>query len=105
LNRASSDICKVEFIVRELDISSNSRRCDSDYVELPDKTRLCGKIPIQKRLYYFSRLSDYLILRFKSDDYNEKGINGFWIEVKQIRNSCDYNTPQNGNSDLTENST
>jgi hypothetical protein len=95
-NRAASDICKVELIIHQLDISSNGRQCDTDYVELPDKSRLCGKVPFQKRVYQYSPSSDYLIIQFKSDDYNERGMIGFWIEVKQVRHSCDHKTTQNG---------
>ncbi|CAG2170483.1 unnamed protein product [Oppiella nova] len=73
IRRAASDICKVELIFHQFDISSTDRRfCDSDFVELPDRTRLCGKIPLQQRVYPFSR-----------------------SKVRQLRNSCDYKTPQN----------
>ncbi|CAG2110475.1 unnamed protein product [Medioppia subpectinata] len=56
---------------------------------------LCGRLPIQQRVYPFSRSSDYLILKFNSDNIIDERVTGFWIEVRQLRNSCDQKTPQN----------
>lgn len=96
LNRAATDICKVELVFHQFDISSNRIQCDSDYVEMPDKQRLCGKLAYQQRVYPFSRSSDYMIIKFISDNLIDKQMTGFWIEVRQIRNSCDFKTAQNG---------
>lgn len=96
LNRAASDICKVELIFHQFEISSDGKQCDTDFVELPDQSRVCGSLPVQKRVYAYSSSSDYLIVRFKSDRYVDRHVTGFWIEVRQLRNSCDLKARQNG---------
>ncbi|XP_054153072.1 cubilin-like isoform X2 [Oppia nitens] len=95
IRRAASDICKVELIFNQFDINAGDSRCDSDYFELPDRNRLCGKVPVQHRVYPFSSSSNFQILKFVSDNQPDKYVTGFWIEVKQLRNSCDQKTSQN----------
>ena len=72
--------------------------CSGDYLEMPDHTRLCGfytqamsKEHKLKKYYLFYDTSDYLFIHFYSDNQQTPDGSGFWIEVKQLRNTCNAN--------------
>ena len=88
IQRASSDVCKVELKMRRFDVATKSTRRDGlcgDYLELPDRRRLCGKLNDRITLD-FSKYSDNVVLMFKSDFGSSAG--GFDIDVLQVPNSC-----------------
>lgn len=115
LSSAYDDVCQLELIFHHLDIVhqqllggasqppgiiDQSKRdltdqCIGDYLELPDHTRLCGyynqamsREHVLKRFYLFPDQSDYLFLQFFSDSYSSPDGSGFWIEARQLRNTC-----------------
>lgn len=88
IQRPNSDVCRVELRIRRFDIaqkaSSRDQPC-SDYLELPDRRRLCGKLNDKITIDY-SKFSDNIVLMFKSS-YGSSAP-GFDIDVVQIPNSC-----------------
>lgn len=88
IQRANADVCKVELKMRRFDVSTKSTRRDGaciDYLELPDRRKLCGKLNDRMTLD-FSKYSDNIVLMFKSDFGSSAG--GFDIDVIQVPNSC-----------------
>lgn len=90
LQRPRSDVCRVELRMRRFEVAQKSTRDQpcSDYLELPDRRKLCGKLNDRITIEY-SKYSDNLVLMFKSG-YGSSAP-GFDIDIVQIPNSC-YST-------------
>ena len=111
--RAFDDVCQLELIFHHFDIQTpetdlnnnnnqqpSNRRdltdlCSGDYLELPDHSRLCGyynqamsRDHVLKKFYLFPDSSDYLFLQFLSDVHQRPDGSGFWLEARQLRNTC-----------------
>ena len=99
--RSFEDVCQLELIFHHFDIQTPDAKrdltdiCHGDYLELPDHSRLCGyynqamsRDHILKKFYLFPESSDYLFLQFISDQHQTPDGSGFWIETKQLRNTC-----------------
>ncbi|RWS26772.1 hypothetical protein B4U80_08014 [Leptotrombidium deliense] len=89
--RPANNVCRVELTLNKFDVDRNlysgSTDCEGDYLELPDRTKLCGYRNDRRTIYYPTG-SDYMVLTFKSDSVG--GSAGFDIDVRQIPNSCDF---------------
>ena len=101
IHRLTPDVCQIELLFHHLDIQTIDKkkdltdRCDGDFLELPDRTRMCGyynqamsKETIFKKYYNFADNSDYLLMQFQSDNVQLPDGGGFWIEVRQIPHTC-----------------
>lgn len=94
-------MCQLELIFHHFDIQTPDTKkdltdnCHGDYLELPDHSRLCGyynqamsRDHVLKKFYLFPDQSDYLFLQFVSDQNQTPDGSGFWLEAKQLRNTC-----------------
>ncbi|KAI2807434.1 hypothetical protein BLOT_005370 [Blomia tropicalis] len=101
IKKSFEDVCQLELIFHHFDIQTPDAKrdltdiCHGDYLELPDHSRLCGyynqamsRDHILKKFYLFPESSDYLFLQFISDQHQTPDGSGFWIETKQLRNTC-----------------
>ncbi|CAN7993796.1 unnamed protein product [Ixodes hexagonus] len=82
LLRLNSGVCRVQISFKRFSLE-NSYGCRKDYLELPDRSRLCGRYA-GTRTYDFKQ--DFLNLYFISDRF--RADSGFEIEVRQLQNSC-----------------
>lgn len=82
LLRLNSGVCRVQISFKRFNLE-NSYGCRKDYLELPDRSRLCGRYT-GTRTYDFKQ--DFLNLYFISDRF--RADSGFEIEVRQLQNSC-----------------
>ncbi|XP_064458407.1 cubilin-like isoform X3 [Ornithodoros turicata] len=80
--RLNPFVCRVEFTFKRFNLET-SYGCRKDYVELPDRSRLCGRYTGTK-VFEFNQ--DAMNLYFVSDSYVANS--GFEIEVHQLINSC-----------------
>lgn len=81
LNR---NVCRVQVLFKRFSLE-NSFGCRKDYLEMPDRTRICGRYA-GSRTYDFNR--DTVNLYFTTDGFQTDS--GFEIEVRQLLNSCLY---------------
>ncbi|XP_076316419.1 cubilin-like [Tachypleus tridentatus] len=86
IHRADPSICQVELEFLEFDLERGWSRCDKDFLEFPDGSRLCDATRGQKRRLDFPRDGNVLILKFISDSYGSR--RGFDIDVRQVLDSC-----------------
>lgn len=104
IKRVTPDVCQIELLFHHLDIQTQDKkkdltdRCEGDFLELPDRSRMCGyynqamsKETIFKKYYNFADGSDYLLMQFQSDNQQVPDGGGFWIEVRQIPHTCTGN--------------
>lgn len=73
---------------------------------MPDNNRLCGYFTQSmsgdyklKKYYVFPESSEYIFMNFNSDGQPTPDGSGFWIEVRQLPNTCKANF-SNRNSKL-----
>lgn len=59
-----------------------------DYLEMPDRTRMCGEKIGKAKSFMFPSTSDHMNFMFQSDSYGSE--TGFNIEIRQIPYSCDF---------------
>lgn len=85
IKRPSADVCKVELILRRFDVKGATREECTDYLELPDRRKICGIRQDILSLEY-SRHSDFMVIMFRSG-YGSTAP-GFDIDVRQIPASC-----------------
>ncbi|XP_064458408.1 cubilin-like isoform X4 [Ornithodoros turicata] len=88
--RLNPFVCRVEFTFKRFNLET-SYGCRKDYVELPDRSRLCGRYTGTK-VFEFNQ--DAMNLYFVSDSYVANS--GFEIEVHQLINSCLERAPTQG---------
>ncbi|XP_077542240.1 tolloid-like protein 1 isoform X2 [Haemaphysalis longicornis] len=81
LNR---NVCRLQVLFKRFSLE-NSFGCRKDYLEMPDRTRICGRYA-GSRTYDFNR--DSVNLYFTTDGFQTDS--GFEIEVRQLLNSCLY---------------
>ncbi|XP_013782574.2 cubilin-like isoform X1 [Limulus polyphemus] len=86
IHRTDPRICQVEMEFLEFDLEGGWSRCDKDFLELPDGSRLCDATHGQKRRLDFPRDGNILMLKFISDSYGSR--RGFDIAVRQVLDSC-----------------
>ncbi|XP_023215823.1 cubilin-like isoform X2 [Centruroides sculpturatus] len=87
IRRVNYRVCKIQLIFKTFHIEPSGSGCTKDYLELPDRSRLCGHYAPRK-IFEFSSGNDILSLKFMSDYYGSG--RGFDIEVTQIPDSCIY---------------
>lgn len=92
--RLNPNVCRAQITFRRFSLET-SYGCRKDYVELPDRSKLCGRYSGTK---VFDFVQNAMNLYFVSDNYIASS--GFEIEVKQLLNSCHQRTPQ-GSCDRT----
>lgn len=95
IHRTASHVCRVELSVNSFEVDYNNFRvtnqCTGDYLELPDRTKLCG-FRKEERTLSFPPSSDYIFLNFKSGELGSSP--GFNIDVRQVPYSCDPQDPK-----------
>ena len=87
IKRASSDVCKIELNFRSLDIRGIDMNDCIDFIELPDRRKVCGMRQQQTIVLEFSKFSDYMVFMFRSASGAATAA-GFDIDVRQIPGSC-----------------
>nr|XP_046909258.1 uncharacterized protein LOC124490751 [Dermatophagoides farinae] len=101
IKKAKDDVCGLELIFHHFDVQTpNTQKdltdnCHGDYLLLPDGERLCGYYTQSmsgdyklKKYFEFPETSEYVFMQFISDGQQIPDGSGFWIEVKQLSNSC-----------------
>ncbi|XP_022242072.1 dorsal-ventral patterning tolloid-like protein 1, partial [Limulus polyphemus] len=86
IHRADSHICQVELEFRVFDLEPSWGRCDKDFLELPNRSRLCDGRHKDTQRFDFPHDKNVLIMKFVSDSYGSG--TGFDIVVRQLRESC-----------------
>ncbi|XP_076352054.1 cubilin-like isoform X4 [Tachypleus tridentatus] len=86
IQRADSHICQVELEFRVFDLEPSWGRCDKDFLELPNSSRLCNGRHKQIQRLDFPHDKNVLTLKFVSDS-NGSGT-GFDIVVRQLQEFC-----------------
>lgn len=88
MRRAAADVCRVDLYLRRFDVNSplGTHAC-TDYLELPDRRRLCG-LRNEKISLQYSPSSNFMVLMFRSDMQSTGP--GFEIDVVQVPNSCAF---------------
>lgn len=89
LNR---NVCRLQVLFKRFSLE-NSFGCRKDYLEMPDRTRICGRYA-GSRTYDFNR--DTVNLYFTTDGFQTDS--GFEIEVRQLLNSCLYPGTSSGSA-------
>ncbi|KAI1305325.1 Cubilin [Halotydeus destructor] len=85
--RPSLDVCRVELYIRKFDLSSPYNDQCSDYLELPDRRRICG-LQSERIALFYPKTSNYMVAMFKSGVAGAAP--GFEIEVQQVPHSCGF---------------
>ena len=85
IKRPAPDVCKVELVLRKFDVRGATGSDCTDYLELPDRRKVCG-IRSDILTMEYSRHSDYMVLMFRSNISSTAP--GFDIDVRQIPASC-----------------
>lgn len=101
VKKANDDVCGLELIFHHFDVQTpNTQKdltdnCYGDYLILPDGDRLCGYYTQSmsgdyklKKYFEFPETSEYVFMQFISDGQQTPDGSGFWIEVKQLPNTC-----------------
>lgn len=91
LNR---NVCRLQVLFKRFSLE-NSFGCRKDYLEMPDRTRICGRYA-GSRTYDFNR--DSVNLYFTTDGFQTDS--GFEIEVRQLLDSCLYPGTSSGSAGL-----
>lgn len=80
--RLNRNVCRLQVLFRRFSLE-NSFGCRKDYLEMPDRSRVCGRYA-GSRTYDFNQ--DSINLYFITDGFRTDS--GFEIEVRQLQNSC-----------------
>lgn len=80
--RLNRNVCRLQVLFRRFSLE-NSFGCRKDYLEMPDRTRICGRYA-GSRTYDFNQ--DSVNLYFTTDGFRTD--TGFEIEIRQLQNSC-----------------
>ncbi|XP_023214639.1 cubilin-like, partial [Centruroides sculpturatus] len=85
IHRPDYSTCKVQLLFRVFDVSY-SINCVQDYLELPDRSRVCGSYIQTKTIEYPDEHTQTLVMYFIT---NRAGSGrGFDIDIRQLANSC-----------------
>lgn len=85
IKRSHPSVCRVELLLRRFDVRGNDINDCIDYLELPDRRKVCGN-KHQTLILEFSQFSEYMVLMFRSA--SSSTALGFDIDVRQIVDSC-----------------
>ncbi|XP_054918876.1 tolloid-like protein 1 isoform X1 [Dermacentor andersoni] len=80
--RLNRNVCRLQVLFRRFSLE-NSFGCRKDYLEMPDRSRICGRYA-GSRTYDFNQ--DSVNLYFTTDGFRTDS--GFEIEIRQLQNSC-----------------
>ncbi|XP_037559501.1 cubilin isoform X3 [Dermacentor silvarum] len=80
--RLNRNVCRLQVLFRRFNLE-NSFGCRKDYLEMPDRSRICGRYA-GSRTYDFNQ--DSVNLYFTTDGFRTDS--GFEIEIRQLQNSC-----------------
>ncbi|XP_075735891.1 tolloid-like protein 1 isoform X2 [Rhipicephalus microplus] len=80
--RLNRNVCRLQVLFRRFSLE-NSFGCRKDYLEMPDRTRICGRYA-GSRTYDFNQ--DSVNFYFTTDRFRTD--TGFEIEIRQLQNSC-----------------
>lgn len=104
--RPAATVCKLRLKLKTFDVDAGhrsplvstsrnrNRSADcrfGDHLELPDGSRLCGRLPADTYIIKYSDTSNFLPIHFRSDA-STGGI-GFDIEFEHVANSCEEQHP------------
>ncbi|UYV82979.1 hypothetical protein LAZ67_22001621 [Cordylochernes scorpioides] len=97
LKRPDPRTCRVRLAFPTFDVEA-STHCAKDYLELPDRTRLCGRGAANRILEYTTtREDETLDLNFVTDGSGSG--QGFDMQITQIPNSCGSTPPSSVDCD------
>lgn len=85
IKRSNKNVCRVELLLRRFDVRGNDINDCIDFLELPDRRKICG-IKQQTVSMEYSAFSDYMVLMFRSESGSTAA--GFDIDVRQVEGSC-----------------
>lgn len=94
VTRAASHVCRVDMLVRSFSLYNEFKNSNcyssriGDFLEMPDRTRMCGESSGKAKTFMFPATSNHMNLVFQSDA--EGSSTGLNIEVRQIPHSCDF---------------
>ena len=98
LRRSKTSVCRVELLLRRFDVRGNDVNDCIDYLELPDRRKVCG-MRREAISMEFSAFSDYMVLMFRSESGSTAA--GFDIDVRQVDDSCQTSSTRTRKCDQT----